>query len=263
MQKLAAHINTLAAFCGQRDIAQLTPQALQQTYGIAQADVMVLFGGSILAGGDVLAAAMQQRVAKKYIIVGGAGHTTEALRQKMQGEIAAIETKDMPEAEIFNAYLKHKYGLQADCLECKSTNCGNNITFLLQLLAEKNIACNSIILTQDATMQRRMGAALQKYRPNLTIIQYAAYQVQVQAKSDALVYDKSVWGMWGLDRYINLLMGEIPRLSDDVNGYGPKGAGYIAHVEIPQSVRQAFDVLQTQHNYAVRVAKPASYLDET
>ena len=41
---------------------------------------MVLFGGSIIAGGDILAEAIQNEVAKKNIIVGGAGHTTETLR---------------------------------------------------------------------------------------------------------------------------------------------------------------------------------------
>ena len=43
---------------------------------------MVLFGGSIIAGGDILAEAIQNEVAKKNIIVGGAGHTTETLRNK-------------------------------------------------------------------------------------------------------------------------------------------------------------------------------------
>ena len=41
---------------------------------------MVLFGGSIIAGGDILAEAIQNEVAKKNVIVGGAGHTTETLR---------------------------------------------------------------------------------------------------------------------------------------------------------------------------------------
>ena len=41
---------------------------------------MVLFGGNIIAGGDILAEAIQNEVAKKNIIVGGAGHTTETLR---------------------------------------------------------------------------------------------------------------------------------------------------------------------------------------
>ena len=97
---------------------------------------MVLFGGSILCGGDVLAKAMQDNIAKKYVIVGGAGHTTETLRIRMHEEFPAIETKGKPEAEVFAGYLKYKYDMEVDFLECNSTNCGNNITYLLNLLKE-------------------------------------------------------------------------------------------------------------------------------
>ena len=33
-----------------------------------------------------------------------------------------------------------------------------------------------------------------------------------------LTYEKEILGMWDINRYISLLMGEIPRLSDDENG---------------------------------------------
>ena len=42
--------------------------------------------------------------------------------------------------------------------------------------------------------------------------------------------------MWDMERYVSLLMGETPRLTDDAAGYGPHGAGYIAHVDIPEEV---------------------------
>lgn len=51
----ADDINTLGDFLGRRDVRQLTSDQLRQSFGIDQADVMVLFGGSIIAGGDVLA----------------------------------------------------------------------------------------------------------------------------------------------------------------------------------------------------------------
>ena len=49
--KIAANINTLGKFCGIRDINELSQEKLLECYRIPQADVMVLFGGSILAGG--------------------------------------------------------------------------------------------------------------------------------------------------------------------------------------------------------------------
>ena len=161
-EQTAEWINRLGRFCGKRDVPELTPDQLYRKYQIRQADVLALFGGSILCGGDVLADAMKQNVAKKYVIVGGAGHTTETLRRKMHAEFSEIMTEGLPEAEIFEAYLEYRYGLHADLLECRSTNCGNNITCLLELLAENGISFHSIILIQDAAMQRRMDAGLRK-----------------------------------------------------------------------------------------------------
>lgn len=79
-EEIAEKMNILGNFLGKRDIPELSREALETKYGFSQVDVMVLFGGSILCGGDVLAEAMKNEIAKKYIIVGGAGHTTETLR---------------------------------------------------------------------------------------------------------------------------------------------------------------------------------------
>ena len=127
-------INVLGQFLGMRDVDCLNSASLHEKYGIRQADVFVLFGGSILAGGDLLAQAIRDQIAKVYVIVGGAGHTTETLRQTVHSEYPAIETDGLPEAEIFQRYLKEVYSCEADHLETKSTNCGNNITLLLELL---------------------------------------------------------------------------------------------------------------------------------
>lgn len=255
-ERIAECINTLGAFCGKRDVPFLTREELKNKYGVERADVMVLFGGSILCGGNVLADAIKAQVAEKYIIVGGAGHTTETLRLKMNAEFPEIRTKGLPEAKIFEAYLETRYGLHADFLECHSTNCGNNITYLLELLEKNHIPSNSIILAQDAAMQHRMEAGLRKYAPDMNIINYAVYDAKVVLKGSELVFEKEIWGMWDINRYINLLMGEIARLSDDSNGYGPKGSNFIAHVDIPAQVHEAFSELEKEYAGIVRKANP-------
>ncbi len=256
-QETAEAINKLGAFCGKRDVAKLTRECLMEQFGIEQADVMVLFGGSILAGGDLLAEAMKQRAARTYLIVGGEGHTTETLRRKVREEIPQIETEGLAEAEVFQQYLWERYGVKADGLEKKSTNCGNNITYLLELLKREKIPCRSIILCQDATMQRRMEAGLRKYvGDEVKIINYAAYHAEVMADGEELSYRNEIHGMWNIDRYVNLLMGEIPRLTDDENGYGPKGKDYISHVEIPAEVREAFQKLKAVYGEETRYANP-------
>lgn len=208
-----------------------------------------------MCGGDVLAQAMQQHIAKKYVIVGGAGHTTETLRVKMHKKFPKIETAELSEAEIFAKYLKYQYGLTPDFTECQSTNCGNNITYLLKLLKENNIPFKSIILSQDATMQYRMEAGLRKYvGDTIQIINYSVYSAKVIATDTGLIYEKEILGMWEMNRYISLLMGEIPRLSDDANGYGPNGKGFIAHVDIPSEARNAFNELCNEYSELIREA---------
>ena len=255
--EIAGNINILGKFCGVRDINALNQKELMQRYSIDQADVMVLFGGSILAGGDILANAIKNNIAKKYVIVGGAGHTTETLRRQVHQEYPDIETAGLSEAEIFQNYIRYVYGCEADALETKSTNCGNNITYLLDLLQEKNITFKHIILSQDASMQRRMSAGLRKYiKKDITIINYATYCAKVLSQSKELVYEKNIHGMWTTDRYVNLLMGEIPRLTDDENGYGPEGKKFIAHVDIPEKVKNAFEELKSIYGEKTREANP-------
>ncbi|MBR3643174.1 MAG: YdcF family protein, partial [Parasporobacterium sp.] len=238
-------INILGAFCGKRDISTLKGSCLQNKYGFSRADVMVLFGGSILAGGDVLAQAIHAGIARKYIIVGGNGHTTETLRSTVRREYPQIRTAGLPEAMIFQNYLRKVYGLEADYLETESTNCGNNVTNLLALMNDMGIQHRNIVLCQDASMQLRMDAGMRKYASDdMVIINYAAYAAKLVCKGNGLAYEEDIHGMWNIDRYINLLMGEIPRLKDDRNGYGPMGSGFIAHVDIPTDVILAFEALK-------------------
>jgi len=273
LERIAECINTLGDFCGRRDAESVDE--------LPHVDVAVLFGGSIIAGGDIFAQMIEKNIADKYVIVGGAGHTTESLRQRVHEEYPDIETAGLSEAEVFNRYLKKNYGVEADYLETKSTNCGNNITYLLDLLRDKGISYDSVLLCQDATMQLRMCAGFEKYS-DAKVVSFAAYHAKVvtvpagkeaaaggtaEAAADGtakaaadgsagLAFDEDIHGMWDMERYVNLLMGEIPRLSDNETGYGPKGSNFIAHVDMPADVIEAFNVLKDEYGAAVRVANP-------
>lgn len=218
-------INALVGFLARRDVPSLRRAA---TGG--PADVAILFGGSILAGADVFAAGMRAGVAKKYLIVGGEGHTTDALRATLRDPAARTE------AALFERYLRRRYALSVDLTEQQSTNCGNNVTYALALLKAEAIPHDSLILVQDATMQQRMDAGFRRHAPSARLINYAAHRTFVD---ESLNYVDPPAGMWSLDRYLSLLLGEIPRLTDDADGYGPAGRGFIAHVEVPPDVREA------------------------
>lgn len=257
LEKIPMYINELAAFCGKRDVAALTQDELMGKYGIRQADVMVLFGGSIICGGDLLAQAIKDKVAKTYFIVGGAGHTTQTLRDRMSQYLPEHDMTGKTEAQMFAWYLEKYHGVRADHLETHSTNCGNNVTYLLQMLKEKSIDCRTMIIMQDAAMQLRMEAGLAKHAPQIRVINYAAYQAVVCRKANRLAFEQPIKGMWSVEHYMTLLLGEIARLTDDENGYGPNGKDYIAHVDIPASVKEAFAELQKEYAGMVRGADPA------
>ena len=100
-------------------------------------------------------------------------------------------------------------------------------------------------------MQRRMSAGLAKYAPEIKVVNFASYEAEIVR---GLIYREEIKGMWSVDRYIELLMGEIPRLTDDKNGYGPTGKNFIAHVDIPEEVQKAFERLKEAFPSGIRAA---------
>ena len=87
--------------------------------------------------------------------------------------------------------------------------------------------------------------------PDIRCLNYAAYRAEVVVQDNTLAYAQNIHGMWDIDRYVNLLMGEIPRLTDDADGYGPRGKNFIVH----EDIRAAYAALQPV--YGTRAANPA------
>lgn len=259
LYKIAENLNLLSEFLGKRDIDALSSNALEEKYQISQADLLILFGGSIAHGCDVAGQAVSNHIAKNFMIVGGEGHTTESLRQAIHDAFPEIETAGKTEADIMSEYIKRKYDIDNILIERHSTNCGNNITFALEVIKQNHLSPNNIIIVQDSTMQCRMDAGFRKYlqASKVDVINFASYKVRVEVKDEKLAIEPpGIWGMWDIERYISLLMGEIPRLLDDENGYGPKGKNYIAHVDIPANILKAFEELKVEYGAWVRAANP-------
>lgn len=247
LQQIATNLNLLGNYLGIRDITDLTT---------LKVDVLVLYGGSILQGADEFAKAYQNGVAKHYLISGGHGHTTEYLRTNLlQKGYQNLES--LCEAQMLALYLKKEYAIEISLLETASTNCGNNVTCVLELLEQQQINFESLALIQDATLQRRMAACFAKYLPNKKIINYAAYQTEVIAQNNTLTYVNRPNGMWPLEHYSKLLLGEIVRLHDTKEGYGPNGQNFITHVDVPQTVLLAYQFLSQKLGYTTRKANSA------
>ena len=133
-----------------------------------------------------------------------------------------------------------------DWIERDSRNFSDSIANALFILRENQVFPKTILIIQDAVMQRRAEEGLRKYLgDSVTLVSYAGYQVQVRVRDGGLAFvPGDVLGMWEMDEYIALLLREIPRLRDDQEGYGPKGKDRIAHVEIPPEVLEAYEVLR-------------------
>lgn len=256
-EDIAAAANTVERWCAVRDVVALEPEAAQRAFGVDCVDLMVMFGGGVIEGADVLAEAMRNGVAHRYAVVGGVGHSTWGLSEFMRTyvrthggqdapEFAGLDIEHDSEAQMIAAYLRREHGVEPDWLECRSTNCGNNITFLLDLLEEKGYLPQTVILSQDAVMQRRMVATLARQvqdRPRFTgmrVGSYAYYDAKLGWRDGELRYlEPAPHGMWPLDEYLGLLMAEVQRLTDDEGGYGPRGKDYVAHVDVPDEVTAA------------------------
>jgi uncharacterized SAM-binding protein YcdF (DUF218 family) len=207
LYKTAENINILSDFLGMRDIDTLTKNALEEKFQVSQTDLLILFGGSIAHGCDVVGEAISNNIAKNFMIVGGAGHTTESLRRAIHHAFPEIDTARKMEADIMSEYIKQKYDVGEILIERKSTNCGNNITYALEVMKQNNLSANNMIIVQDATMQRRMDAGFRKYIEDskIEVINFASYKVRVEVRNQKLVIEPSgIWGMWDLERYISL-----------------------------------------------------------
>ncbi|KAH6986374.1 hypothetical protein BKA56DRAFT_580350 [Ilyonectria sp. MPI-CAGE-AT-0026] len=152
-------------------------------------------------------------------------------------------------------------------VEDQSTNCGANASETRKVLERHDIRSpHSIVVVQDLTMCRRTVASFEYTYQDIsqgtlqilswpTIVPEVcvkeALQNELASSLSSLAYINQGQilteedGMWPMDRFLDLLMGEIPRLRDDANGYGPNGRGFIGHVEIPPTVETAWEVVES------------------
>jgi uncharacterized SAM-binding protein YcdF (DUF218 family) len=250
-EQTAADLNTVARFLAAPNLPALTPSAVEEQGGTAPADLLVLLGNAVLATTDAVAAGLRAGVAERLLIAGGRGHSTRHLRTAVRADprYDGLPLDDRAEAEILRDVLARWHGLdpQSILLETQSTNCGANAEQTHALLRERGLRPADVLLVQDPTMQRRTWASFRRVwgeeRPP-HFHNAPPFVPVVEAEGDALVFaEPDRAGLWPMERFVSLVMGEIPRLRNDENGYGPNGRGYIVAVDIPPAVEAAYDRL--------------------
>lgn len=214
-------------------------------------DAVILLGSSLISHLEMVSAMYYLGRFKKLFIVGGIGHSTKFLYENLEAYMpfGKYLDKNQSEADIYSEILKSFYQIPAESIiiENQSTNCGNNAAYAYEIACDHGLLYKQILLIQDPTMQRRSHASFLKEwkTEQVTFLNYAPIIPELAMRCNGQAYFMEPLNPpWTIERYVELVMGEIPRLRDDTNGYGPKGAGYIAHVDIPNKVEQAYQFLK-------------------
>lgn len=246
-------LDRLAAFLARRDVGRLTRGDLDPV------DVLVLCGSAVLCALDVAAAAHREGLAGRILVSGGVGHSTPYLHAALRDHprYGDVPTGSRSEAAVIADVLRAHHGIPDHALlvEEESTNCGENATCSLDLLAREPVRVRSLLLVQDPTMQRRTHESFRRSlrdSPDVRVVSYAPFVPRVQDPGAGHVADDHGNAVWTLDRFASLVLGEMRRLHDDEHGYGPRGAGFIDHVAIPPGVMAAYRRLSSTAPAATR-----------
>lgn len=186
-----------------------------------------------------------------FMIAGGRGHTTDILENSIKEVYSLKNIHQQSEAKLFRYIIEAKYGFDDSIiLEERSTNCGENIQFAFQILKEKNIDVKDVLLVHDPLMQRRIDATARYHRPDISFDNYRCFLPKVEYSNSVLEIKNEIWGLWSNERYISLLLGEMKRVIDNKEGYGPLGKNYICHVNVPDDILAAYHrILYKYSNY--------------
>lgn len=241
-QTLAA-ANTLGQWLAQNDFANKpTP---------VRADAVIIPGHSVI---PVIDAACDIASGQDIplIISGGIGHSTPFLYAAISRHpiYNLIPTTGRKEAEIIADIAEKFWNISRANIfvEDQSANCGENARFSIDMILSRNMNLKTALIVQDPALQRRTMATFSRVSQGCTNVpHWLSYPVIVPElinTSDGLAFLPPADGLWPVERYLSLILGEVPRLRDDAQGYGPAGRDFIVHVDFPGLVDNAWQVLQ-------------------
>ncbi|NBJ10255.1 YdcF family protein [Microvirga arsenatis] len=256
-QSVAA-LNNLAAFLAMDDFGPKGPNGLPKDMAAQPVDCVILAGNCVLETAEGAFRALKSGVSPRLLITGGIGHATEFLCRKIATHpvYRSVATEARTEAHMLADIAERFWGIDRSSIliEPGSANSGENARFSRRILEDAGLPMRTILLVQDPTMQRRADATFRKVwsdQTDVSILNWPTFTPRVCLAGEELRFDLSgVAGLWSMDRFLSLVMGEIPRLRDDPHGYGPRGTGFIMHVDIPEHIEA--DYAQLKDNLAGR-----------
>ena len=238
-----AAINTVGEWLAQDDLSGSRQQP--------DVDAVILAGNAVIPTIDAAC-----RIAfQKYVpllISGGIGHSTTFLYAAIGSHprYHTVPVTGRAEASILADIARALWQIPEAQLwvEDQSTNCGENARFSWNMLKQHQRVTGRVLVVQDPTMQRRTMATFARVCRDEPVspqwISHPGFTPTLQNGKEGVEFSAGNSGLWPVDRYISLVLGELPRLYDDVNGYGPAGRDFIAHVEFPEAVIAAWGQLK-------------------
>ena len=250
VEQVCSDINRISAYLALDDFAGLGPgpEVVQEL------DVSALLGNQVMATLTAACGLMQRSAGAILLVSGGIGHSTpllyDNLRRSTYGGLVreGLVKETMAEAEMVAAVAQAAFQLPGDriLIENRSTNTAENARYSLQRLQEANRGQGSVLIVQDPTMQRRSILTWEREAGiagwGARALSHAVFVPHVEPGPDGmpLFSAEQAEGTWTMERFVALVLGEIRRLRDDEDGYGPKGQGFLPHVDIPEPVIESY-----------------------
>lgn len=182
---------------------------------IEKADCILALGSHDLRVADRAAELYLNGYAPLLIMSGGLGNFTKDLWTEKEADKFANRAMQM--------------GVPKDAIliENQSTNTGENIQFVRQLLNTKGIRIQSLILVQKPYMERRSYATISKQWPGMNVV----------LASPLISFKDYPSKEIPLERVINIMVGDLQRIMV----YPERG--FQIPQDVPVHVKEAYDVL--------------------
>jgi uncharacterized SAM-binding protein YcdF (DUF218 family) len=242
-----AAINTLAAFLALDDIGSGgRTDPFDQIAG-TPVDCVILAGNAVLHTAESAFRLVKNGACPRLLLSGGIGHSSALLWQQVarHERYRSIPAEGRAEAAIFADMAETVWGIERSRLivEAASTNTGENAAFSRKALEEAGQRADVVLLIQDPTMQRRTDATFRHVWRDLvgvTFLNWPTFTPRLTLdEGEPRFENRGIAGLWSMDRFLALALGEVPRLRNDPSGYGPKGKGFIAEVAVPDAIERA------------------------
>lgn len=250
-EQLCRDINRISAYLALDDFAGAGPGP-EVLSGL---DAIALLGNQVIATLTAACTLTQRSPGAILLLSGGAGHSTQFLYDNLRASSygglvrQGLIRETMAEGEMCAAIAQAAFQIPASriLIENRSRNSAENARFSLQILKDGNRRQRTILILQDPTMQRRSMVTWAREAEiagwEARALSHAVFVPAVEPDSDGRLRFAAGQseGTWTMERLLALILGEIRRLRDDQDGYGPKGRNFLPHVEIPEPVIESYE----------------------